>query len=502
MPKENPESRPNTPPDKIQNTKQTKTTKPFETTNPYNLGTLIKAFKSTKWFNEPNTNTPAQETMQKTPQEQVNPKTEDTIKSPELEIFNPKEQVSKEPFSIGGKFELSSIPENEPVITIKLSGYETAYTYKGHSYIVWGEGPKAGSIYRIIDAPTEEQVASLPKVDEIKQNIIDKLKDANTLRAEDNSLHWDEARLILDNLYVYLHQLYYGDKDTIGLEKAQLFDLEGEGEKYFHFLQKINPPGKGKEEFVKDQRGVLTNPDKILSCNDYLEELAGNNDFSNLFPYSIFINIDTSNRSIYRYFYGESNNDNNKYQDSNDPLHLIHCSYGNILPSVVELGGLAARSHYEKIGIQKRGGGERGGTFSYAPDYVSFWDYSDESLQKYLKGVPMDRNWGNKKGFEHPMVFGISKNHKEGMELKPGTMSLETVVKDFVPFEHISHVFVPGFKVTEVDQILQAHGYGYVNVLSLDKDERAVQLSKKTLPLTPSRTLPPSYFPPSLPTPT
>lgn len=142
------------------------------------------------------------------------------------------------------------------------------------------------------------------------------------------------------------------------------------------------------------------------------------------------------------------------YPEPQRDLKLRHGTSSTALNGIVQLRGPAARKYFESLGLVKRYGGERGGSFtSYTGNVLSF---SSLEQPEIVGGV-----YGQMKTFDYPMTFGISEENASHLRQWHGSMNEEVTVRDYVPMRFVDQVFVPDFMVDEVRAIF---AFNQINV--------------------------------------
>ncbi|MFH1995563.1 MAG: hypothetical protein ABIJ27_01040, partial [Candidatus Omnitrophota bacterium] len=372
------------------------------------------------------------------------------------------------------------------------SGTEEAVTYDNKVYVIWKAGDRTGRIYRIIDRPSPEELSTIPSVKDIEDAIDGYLKTMDTYQAEADEWFgrvgalekeardigdeisyakystapgaeekkkaleekkasivapWEKAReefSVRANIceknrveaMMLLRRLYQGNQAAIGLETAQYFIPE-----IFDLVQNIQ--SLGVMEWLEERAKMRYPRAKI-----------------NVFIVNIHL------PEVTEYYYGSDFVQDNRYRDTKNPVVLTHGTYSNILPDVINLGGIASVDYFHAKGLTKKTGESHFGG-GYTGHAVSFKHYPDGNA--FISG-----GWGSQKGFELPILFGISRTKAEELTTHNGTMGGEKVVRakegepgGFVPLKNFSHIFVPFFAVRSTSETLQAHGYGNIKVMPL-----------------------------------
>ncbi|MFA5101106.1 MAG: hypothetical protein WC547_09515, partial [Candidatus Omnitrophota bacterium] len=272
-----------------------------------------------------------------------------------------------------------------------------------------------------------------PDMAQIEQEV-----DNWLIRINESNLEGDHvgAYNLLGHLYERLHEIYYGTVQTQGLEAAQDFDDRGQ---YDDFLKLVQEQGLNSWLRLRVKALHLT---RIPSLPGRLENL----------PF------------LYRYFYAKSPG-KNEYQALRTTRHfLVHSTYSSAFQAIIDLGGIASRSYYERQGIKKNGGEWGKDFYSQTPDDVFFTHYVGSR-------PAINGGFGPKMGFEYPVVFGIAGSQlPEGSMV--GTMDREITVENFIGLDKITHVFVPYFKVDEIKDVLHKANYDNIEVLPLGFDSQ------------------------------
>lgn len=335
-----------------------------------------------------------------------------------------------------------------------ISPYETLHSFKNVGFIVWTEGPKTGEIYRIVKHTEKESFENSSFIEEIECTVKEMLIQAAELQRKFNTFipkedaggqRYEvarEKRKIIAEILYFLYKVYYDPQNNKGIEAVVLTGSGDTKKNCQGWIEKINEKGA---------KGYLKELAKELSLDVYLDGSEDNEQ-------RLMIN---------RFFYDMDDTYDNNYV-SEDPILLTHATWSHSLTNVIQMGGLAAKNYFESKGIKKRFGGEGGWIGSYTPDDVSF--RIAEKDQAHIAG-----GWGPKRGFDYPMVYAVSKSKavelvNSGINLQAGTMQTEKTVRDFVDLKYISHIFVPNFKIEEVNEILRAHGHGHIQVLPLGQN--------------------------------
>ncbi|MSR78305.1 MAG: hypothetical protein EXS63_08820, partial [Candidatus Omnitrophica bacterium] len=318
-----------------------------------------------------------------------------------------------------------------------ISQTEKFIVYGDKTYVVWYAGPKKGRIYLVLEKPSSESLKSVSSLAQILDHI------DSTLKKMDERGHQPLFDGELIELLVYLHQLYNGGQERLGLKDVRYYDPA------------IN-------EFVQalQKKGLKL----------WLLARAREKGYKNV---SIMEGALIEQNELNRYYYGVVPTRNNTYFNAKDPVVLIHATYDSILTDIVNEGALVSNDARDKE-IKKKTGEGQG---SYDGHVVSFWSFPDGNVE-------IEGSQGSDRGLGRPIVFGISRSKTRALEqltetidvrghviqvkkIMDGTVSGEKTVYGRVSLEDIGYAFVPYFAVEDVKKILTAHGFGHIEVLPL-----------------------------------
>ena len=309
-----------------------------------------------------------------------------------------------------------------------LSPHEKAYCFQNKVYMVWREGVREDEVFLTKNKIPESEVATT-SFDTFTQTILKYLQE----------LSEDPAEKKLPDLQKYILNTCYGVDSLMGWEEARSYDLSGDGEQINTFMQQM----------------------MLKGLRQFLLELAAENNIqmSDAYPLNF-----QSREVIPLYYDGLTYNDlrENIWDATQGEILLTHGSFSHVLSNLIQMNGLAARNYYQKFGINKYYGGEGQGTSSYTPDDVSFWFHEN--------GSPVvSGGHGSQRAYDFPITFGIEKQKAEQLKLRLGTMDLhnEVVVRNFVPLSLITRLFVPSFKVEEVQELFKQNKIASIKVLPL-----------------------------------
>jgi len=343
---------------------------------------------------------------------------------------NPYYEAAIEP---GSKFDKNQVEAEagEFQFVRDVSPHERAFCFQNRVYHVWREGPKADEVFLTVDKKLESDVAIVSS-DEFLQTIGAYLQEISEGRSGQDLAH----------LQQYILGTCYGDDSKLGWEQARFYDLNGQGDQINEIMTQMLEKGMSQylSDFAKEQGIDL--PTYKLNFQE---------------------------RDVIPLYYdGLTQNDirENRWDKEETPIVLKHGTYSHILSNFVQMRGLAARDYYQSFGINKYYGGEGQGKGSYTPHDVSFWYRED--------GEPIvSGGHGSQRAYDYPMMIGISQEKADKLKLHLGTMDLqmEATVRNFVPAGLISHIFVPSFKVEEIQQLFEQNGIDDIQVLSLRQPE-------------------------------
>lgn len=330
---------------------------------------------------------------------------------------NPDYEAEVEP---GSKININQVEAEagEFQFVRDVSPHERAFCFQNRVYHVWREGPRADEVFLAIDKTPEDDVETISS-DEFLQTLSTYLQEISEGRSSQD----------LARLQQYILRTCYGDDSRLGWEQARLYDLNGQGELINEIM--VQMLEKGMSQYLSDfaQEQEIDLPAYKLNLQE-----------QDVIPL---------------YYDGLTQNDirENRWDKEETPIVLKHGTYSHILPNFVQMRGLAARDYYQSFGINKYYGGEGQGKGSYTPHDVSFW-YTEDG-EPIISG-----GHGSQRAYDYPMMIGISQEKADKLKLHLGTMDLqmEATVRNFVPAELISHVFVPSFKVEEVQQLFEQNG--------------------------------------------
>ncbi len=322
----------------------------------------------------------------------------------------------------------------------KISPYEKVFSFYDKAFLVWTEGPKAGRIYRIVSRPPQSRLSKLLTMKKIVGAIDKRLAELAKIDALKSKQYVLDAMKNAE-LCLYLRQLYDGNIQTIGLKEAQLFDGKGQ---YAAFLEGVQK--KGLKSWLEERA-------RSLGYKDVRTGDGGMGDVG-------------EQKLLFPYYFGAAKHDARLYFDPKDPIELVHKTYSNVLTNIIQMDALASKDYFEKMGIKKRFGGERGGQESKTPHYVSFWPVSTTPAFFY-GSYCHEYSWMKGIGFELPMELGITRSKARTLGLRAGSLEGEEVVPRSVALKDITHIFVPSFAIAEVQEILRDHGYATIKVAPL-----------------------------------
>lgn len=305
-----------------------------------------------------------------------------------------------------------------------VSPHEEAYCFEKKVYFVWKEGPRSGESYYQVDKFNESNVQIVTPsefFDTVKNFVFD--------------IAQNKSRTALAELHTYVLSIFYGKDSLLGWDQARFYDLFGEGEAINQLM--VAMLAKGLPQFLADyakSQGI-----EVHSWQLNFQE-----------------------RDTYPLYYDGLDHIGlrGNYWDGDPPIMLVHGTYSHILPNLIQMRGLSARDYYQSFGIKKYYGGEGQGEGSYMPHDVSFWFHEDG--QPIISG-----GYGSQRAYDYPMQIGLAKDKAEQLQLRLGTMNNELVVPNYVPFNFITHIFVPSFKIEEVSSLLTQNNITHVKVLPL-----------------------------------
>ena len=341
----------------------------------------------------------------------------------------------------------------------KINSYQELFSYRTRSFCVWSRGPKKGKIYRII----EHKSNNFPWYKNVILRIdsyLMKIDKSNILRDKFklNSKGWNEQHILsLKNkskLVVFLHALYHGTDKITGICELEKSLLRG-----------------GYHSWGRTNRIKLHELVESISKTGFLEWIklyAGEKGINYTFMDSpkekkgLFGGLTKTHQrklDLTRglediYFFGTMDND-----ARTRPVVYTHSSLSHILPQVLQLGGLASLSYAEKKGIIKEKGGELGDSLSKTPQFLSFWE--EESQKSYIF------QYSKSFAFEYPIVFGLNKSSRGFFRYNYAMGDEVACNGDFLGLNEIEYIYVPEFKVVEIEAILRSHGYRAIKVLPL-----------------------------------
>jgi hypothetical protein len=311
--------------------------------------------------------------------------------------------------------------------TRTMSPHEQAYCFEHKVYFVWQEGPRIGEVFLTIDKINETEIETTSP-DEFLETIISYL-----LKLAQKS---SDEELI--RLHRYVLTTCYGNVSVMGWEKARFYDLLGHGEQINELMvQMLNK-----------------------SLDEFLQELAQEKGID--IPLYRF---NFQDRGVYSLYYDgrePTEEKMNVWDPTKGEIMLTHGTYSHILPNLIQMRGLASRNYYQSLGIKKYYGGESQGSSSYTPNDISFSFH--ENGQPIIHG-----GYGSQRAYDFPMSVAIAKDKAEQLSLTLGSMDLqeELVVRDYVPIEFITHIFVPSFKIDDVKEMFRQNQITNVQVLPL-----------------------------------
>jgi hypothetical protein len=265
------------------------------------------------------------------------------------------------------------------------SGTEEIVHYNGKAYLIWKKGDKEGIIFDAINKPT----FLMPQRKDILEMIDRQLKRIDELSKEDPVA----AEKLAIQLLISLHRLYHGGKDFTGLKIAQYFD--------------------------SDILELVSEMEKEYGLKQWLKEYATKRGYLNVHISSGASSWDET-QAIYQYYYGHLQSKENLYQGPEKIIYR-HGTYGNIIPDVLNLGGLASPDYFKARGLIKKTGESGRGGSGYTGHAVSF---------SYLANKPaqIGGGWGSQQAFEYPIAFAIDDSKAKEIDTYDGTMSGEKLV--------------------------------------------------------------------------
>jgi len=340
---------------------------------------------------------------------------------------------------------------------VSLSSSEEAILYDHKAYVVWTRGPKKGMVYQIYEEPSAEALAQVPSADAIKKEVLRRVSELCRLEPKRLSEMHD---LKTGELWGYLLELFYGGNGHLPLRVARFYNKDQND-----LFQEIQDTGL-KDWLQQESQKVGLDPRLHSFVSTGEERLLREVVFTGkpLTGWSSEAGEDD--------FFGGPN----EFFDPEDPGVLYTETYSSALSGIVQFG-LASYARLKKEDFPKTTGETRGDGISASGGDVSFWGNSPEEAMP----ISCEHAIGAPYGLEFPMTFAIS---KEKARTLPGYeefvrnpkayrnglyqgMENEFRVKDFVPLEIVTHVFVPYFEVENVRLTLKQHGYSHMKVLPL-----------------------------------
>ena len=217
-----------------------------------------------------------------------------------------------------------------------------------------------------------------------------------------------------------------------GIESAQVFDLNGAGEKYNTFANSIIKDGR--RAYLADlglRYGI-----KGLDIS-YGASMAGVSTVSKLC------------------FAGDG--DLSEYSS----MALTHSTVTNITPAIIQMDAVVCDNTRSKANFSKMSGEIK----RASPDdggYVFFWP--DTTI---TRTDPFARAFDPHADFDLPAVWGIKDTkplENAGIEIKDGYWQNEKRIAGEVPLEFFTNLWVPPVAVAQHAKLLASHGFGHIQV--------------------------------------
>jgi len=339
----------------------------------------------------------------------------------------------------------------------KISPYEEALIYENRAYIVFSQAPRKGAIYRIVDRPPEEAFLNLPAMADIYAYIDTELQRINKLELQRKPKEASQARI---DLFIHLHELYHGNNETVGLQVAQLFEEQGE---YNKFLQEVEK--SGLREWLVRRSNSLGLKNVGIDPEEWTKE-----EF----------------HALERFYSGEDSVLMSGDFDLNDDVVLLHGTYNNALSMIIALKKLASPEYLESNGLRKTFGGESGGWQTSSPKSVSFRFFNPRSRWYGASRTHLRRGgYGRKMGFEYPVALGITKRLATVMaiadKLSVGAGTEEVKIYKYVALDKngINCLVVPYFVMAEWRVLLDEHGLDHIKVVPLLELETMARIGQE-----------------------
>jgi hypothetical protein len=211
-----------------------------------------------------------------------------------------------------------------------------------------------------------------------------------------------------------------------------MFDLDGEGEKYNTFANRI----------IRDGRRAYLGSLGLRYGMKGLDISYG----------ASHTGSDTVSR---HYFVGDS--DLEEYSS----MALTHSTVSDITPAIIQMKAIACDDTRAAENLSKMSGETKRGEAS-GGEYVFFWPNTT-----ITRTDPFGRAFDPHAGLELPAVWGIKDTkplERAGIEIKDGHWQNEKRVTGKVPLEFFTNLWVPPTVVARHTKLLASHGFGHIQV--------------------------------------
>ncbi|HSW90363.1 MAG TPA: hypothetical protein VLE73_06275 [Candidatus Saccharimonadales bacterium] len=321
-----------------------------------------------------------------------------------------------------------------------LEPYLQSHVTNDQALVTWKEGPRTGETYDSV-ALAECDFSTTPSIEHIEEQIVERFAEHQAKDISPDTYIPNERERVwraVGEAITILYKAYYGTPSLgNGIELAQMFDLDGKGEAYNMFSNKI----------IKDGRRA------------YLAELGLRHDIRGL-DISHGDSMTGVHMASDLCFAGDG--DLAEYSS----MALTHSTVTDITPAIIQMKALACDDARARANLSKMSGENKRGRAS-GGEYVFFWP--DDSV---TETQPFTKAFDPYAGLELPAVWGI-KNTKPmedaGLVIKNGHWQNEKRVAGAVPLEFYSNLWVPPMAVERHTKLLTSHGFGHIQVSPFPK---------------------------------
>lgn len=301
--------------------------------------------------------------------------------------------------------------------------------------ISWKEGPRTGDVYdsvRLDDC----NFSDTPSIEGLEEQIIERFIEHRAGNIDPGSYESNERQRVsqaIGEAIATLYTAYYGNSSAgNGIELAQMFDLDGEGEKYNVLANKVI--GDGRRTYL----GKLG----LRYAMKGLDISYGNS----------MIGIDTVSRLC---FAGDGD------LDEYSSMALTHSTVTDITPAIIQMKAITSDDVRAEAGLSKMSGETKRGE-AHGSEDVFFWP--DTTI---TRTNPFGRAFDPDAGLELPAVWGIKDTRplqNAGIQIKDGYWQNEKRIGRKVPLEFFTNLWVPPMAMAHHAQLLTAHGFGHIQV--------------------------------------